>query len=247
MENDAKKQNKFGKVVNIFVSIISYTIVILCVIISIFALSSKSNNGIAQIGGKSLLTVKSESMTGIVNKGDLIIIKTIKYDDESKGFVDAKNNKIEFIENKTIATFYCDVDHDNQLDIVTHKYIGREGLNYKFQGTYIKDQDKGAELQIQYVSSNSIIGVYEGNRLQGVGTFIDFLQSSVGFFICFVFPIFLYVCYRGYKLIIAIKENKLENAIEAAKLTEEERAKEKERIRQEVLKEIENQKNSKED
>lgn len=243
MDETVKEESKLSKVLNIIVSIISYTIILLCLIISIFAISTKTNNGIAAIGGNACLTVNSESMTGTIDKGDLIFIKTITFDDKEKVFVDNDKKQITFVENKTIATFYCDINGDNKLDIVTHKYIGMEGNSYKFQGTYIKAEDKGAELRMQYVSANSIIGVYEGKKIGGVGSLINFLQSSVGFFVCFVLPIFLFVCYRGYKLIIAIKESKLENAVEAGKLTEEERNRERERIREEILKELEAQQN----
>lgn len=165
MDETVKQESKLSKVLNIIVSIISYTIILLCLIISIFAISTKTNNGVAAIGGNACLTVNSESMTGTIDKGDLIFIKTITFDDKEKVFVDNDKKQITFVENKTIATFYCDINGDNKLDIVTHKYIGMDGNTYKFQGTYIKAEDEGAELRMQYVSANSIIGVYEGKKI----------------------------------------------------------------------------------
>ena len=228
------EEEKSSKLLDIITTVITYIIVGLCLVVSIFSLTSKATGGTPQIGDNVILNVQTNSMTGIIDVGDIIFVKTVEFDENMEP-------SIPFVVDETIVSFKCDVDGDGYLDVVTHLYKGRDANRFVFQGTYKENEND--VLAYQYVAAQNIIGVYEGAKLPGVGHAINFLQSSVGFFVCFILPIFLFVCYQGYRLICTIMEVKRENAIEAGKLTDEEREREKERIRQEILKELEEKNN----
>lgn len=226
---EEKKTDLLSKITNIVFSIVCYGITILCLLVTIFSISSKNNDGVATFNDTAVLAVRTESMNGIIDKGDLIFINT-------------KFDTAKFVENQTIATFYCDINNDGNLEIVTHRFIKKDGTTFVFQGVYKHNKDD--VLAFQYVNESSIIGVYNDSKINGVGNLILMLQSSVGFFICFILPIFLFACYQGYKLVITImevKEEKVSKVIEK-ELTDEQLKLIKENIRQEILDELKSKK-----
>lgn len=83
------------------------------------------------------------------------------------------------------------------------------------------------------VSVADVVGVYEG-KASGIGHMFLFMSSSAGFFVCIVLPTLLIVVYCVVNLILVIKKEKKVQIAEA----EIEKQAEKERIRQELLAEM---------
>lgn len=224
-----KQIKKTKKVLQITINVVFGLVVAIAFLIATMSLTARSRD-IPNLFGLSPLQVRTDSMTGTINKGDLIFVKLVDFDDSGKP-------SIEFIPGETILTFKFDINGDNKQDIVTHRLIE---IN---NGTYVLRGDKDADIvERQYVSSGNILGVYTGTRIPALGSILAFLQSSAGFLIVFVIPLFLYFIYQGYKLFMTTMEVKKENALERATLTEEQREAEKKRIREEVLRDLENQK-----
>lgn len=227
-----KKKTKLKLAFGIIIDIILGLAILIGIFVSVFSLTSRSNNGIPTFFNKSVLTVKSESMTGIFDKGDIIII-----DQFSKDTHERADQLQELIPDETIVTFYYDLDADGTDEIVTHLYkgtyqVGTQTL-YEFKGTYNPDN---VELESQYIASNHLIGKYTGTKLVGFGTVLDFLRSSLGFGLVIMLPVFIFFLYSLIRLILVITERNHQKAVEnaAAALTEEER----ERIKRELLEEL---------
>lgn len=227
-----KKKSKVKLVFSIIVDVILGLAILIGIFVSIFALTSRANNGIPTFFNKSVLTVQSESMTGTFDKGDIIIINKFSDNTEER----AKQLQ-ELTPNESIVTFYYDLDSDGTDEIVTHLYkgtyqVGTQTL-YEFKGTYNPDN---VELASQYIASTHLIGRYTETRLSGFGTVLDFLRSSLGFGLVIMLPIFIFFLYSLIKLILVFAERNHEKTVKnaVASLSEEER----ERIKRELLEEL---------
>ncbi len=224
-QNTAEKKGK--KVVNIIVNVVVGIILALVLILTLSTLLS-GNKGYTNVFGKSYVAVLTDSMSGEkpaafaddkyyegFNAGDLIFIDV---------YEEGEN-----IEVGDIISFHFDVNGDGVIEvneINTHRVIGKNGDTLTTQGDY--NSNFG---QIEYVSINSVIGVYTGVKIGGLGSVLTWMKSSIGFFICIVIPAFAVLVYYFINFITVFRSTKEE----AVKLSAEE---ERERIRQELLAEM---------
>lgn len=259
--NEKKKID--GKtIINIIIDILLVIFVVLCIFTSINAVNSKKNNGVVWKGNEASLVVKTNSLSGTINKNDIIHINKIDKslfnelhtpEDVEKVLgwksIDEEHLNEVSLKDNTFVTFKWKLNNNQEM-IITHRYIGATYRNFqlilRFQGTYAEEGKSIKDLAVQEIQSdrfsNDIIGVFNGKRIPNIGGLILFVQSSGGFFVCFVTPLILIFLYQGYRFIVTLldakKERKLEIAKESAKLTEEEKQKERDRIRQEILEEM---------
>lgn len=152
---------------NIVISIL----MILSFICCYFAISSRQNQGIPAIGQYIPVSIKSESMKGIFNQGDLILVK--KYEPSCK------------LEIGDIITYYTIIKGRRVLN--THQihsidYDGDGRRVYKTKGVNNLAVDE------MTVKESDVIGTYR-MRIPLAGRFITFLQTRFGFFICILFPL----------------------------------------------------------
>jgi signal peptidase len=229
-KTDSNKRTK--KVFKIIGSVFLWLFVLFAVYVSITALVAKSNDGVANLFGYTPLSVQSESMTGTIDKGDLIIIKLINFDDGKPSET--------LTPNESIVTFRYDIDNDGSDELVTHLFIGKEDSTYVFQGTY---SPNGQELAKQYVPESRIVGVYSGNRIVALGYVISWITSPIGYFVIFLVPAAIFFLYALYKLIMAVI-----NASSTTKIEHDANyyLEEKEKMRQEILAELEKEKKKEE-
>mgnify|MGYP000951938356 CR=1 FL=1 len=229
-KTDSNKRTK--KVFKIIGSVFLWLFVLFAVYVSITALVAKSNDGVANLFGYTPLSVQSESMTGTIDKGDLIIIKLINFDDGEPSET--------LTPNESIVTFRYDIDNDGSDELVTHLFIGKEDSTYVFQGTY---SPNGQELAKQYVPESRIVGVYSGNRIVALGYVISWITSPIGYFVIFLVPAAIFFLYALYKLIMAVI-----NASSTTKIEHDANyyLEEKEKMRQEILAELEKEKKKEE-
>lgn len=90
--------------------------------------------------------------------------------------------------------------------------------------------------------AEDIIAVYTGTRIPGVGKAIDFVQTSLGFLLCIVLPILVFVIIQAIRVIknfIAYKAQKL--ATEGTPSTGELSEEEKRRIAEEYMRQLASQ------
>lgn len=229
--NDVKKEAKGTlKTLKVVLNVIFYSVVSLLLIYSVIVITSRGANDIPNVFGNGFLAVETDSMVGdkpdSFNPNDLIFVRILT--DSQKANLKAGD----------IITFK---DPAKNGALNTHRIVDvREDGYIQTQG------DNETQPDFFLLDHGDIVALYTG-KIGGLGAFIIFLQSQLGFGLLVLLPIFLVLVYQGYVLlsnIFLIKKDKLEkeHAIEKeqAKLELE---MEKERIRQELLEQLKESKN----
>lgn len=208
-------KKKLSKILNIVVDVLVIIVLVVSLLVATLALTSKSE-GVPNLFGYAPLTVESDSMSGTFEKGDLIISK-VTNDPEYKYNVD------------DIVTFYAEINGVETFN--THrivKVIEDEVITYyQTQG-----DKKGAPIDDDLQTASSIVAVYTGTKLDGIGSFFGFLRTQMGFFLCVLLPMLLFFIYQAVRVVINViaynKEKALAEAqavVEGAELTEEQKQK----------------------
>ena len=169
-----KKQSKAG---NIIVTVILVLAIILVIICSYSAFVAKAGDGVPSIFGIMPFSVQSDSMAPTFNKGDLVIDKTVK--------------DVSTLKEGDVITFWTVINGYRVLN--THRIIQVDDM-----GTYYYFETKGDNNTIADttgVHSNEVVGQYM-THIPKLGAFLDFLQTSKGFFICIVIPVALFFLYE---------------------------------------------------
>ena len=221
-------KKKALKIFNVVIDILIILVLIISVftLISVFA-TTKGGEGVPNLFGKAPISVLTDSMAGDkednFNKGDLLICDTV----DSKA-----DNKYEVGD---IVTFRQDINGDGKADLVTHRlYEKQEDGSFFTKGdanpTY--DQNPANATVFGNLYPDDILAVYHGSRIPGVGNFVDFIRSPLGFFICILLPMIIFFIYQAVRVIInamaySKEKGKLaaEEAINNSELTEEQKAK----------------------
>ena len=206
-----KPKSIFKRILNIASYAAIALILVFVVIFMSMAITSRRSTDVPVLFGTSVLTVESESMTGVINKGDLITIKRVT---SAEAAALSVGDIITY-------RFYDEKLLENALN--THEIIEI----HKSDG-FVVFQTKGVHNASQdpyRVASEDVIGVYSygaerdfavQGRIKGVGAFISFLRSLTGFFLLVIFPLTVFLGYRVFVLVKVIKGAKKEKALESA-------------------------------
>lgn len=203
------------KIINIIVDVIVILILAVSVLTVTLSLTSKSS-GVPNVLGVAPMSVESYSMEDTINKGDLIFCK-ITNDDSCEYKV---GDIVSFpVEIQGVQTF-------NTHRIV--EVIEDDGITYyKTQGDN-KKTNPAPDEELQ--TSSSIVAVYTGSKIPGVGNFFSFIRTQLGFFLCVLLPMIVFFIYEAVRVVINIvaynKEKVLteaKNAVMTAELTEEQK------------------------
>lgn len=218
------------KILNTLVTIL----IVLILIVSIFVIivtftANEDNGGVPNFFGKSPISVLSNSMQGDgelnFNKGDLLICDAVPEDAR----VNAKYKKGD------VVCFGYDVNEDGYQDYVTHRII-----KVNKDGTYITkgdnndtyDQNSKATTVFPNIKPDDIVATYHGQKINGVGDFMDYLRTQNGFFFVILLPMIIFFLYTAVRVVINAmsysKEKgmlKAQEAIANADLTDEQKEK----------------------
>ena len=218
---------KTKKIVNIVVDVVVAIVLAFAILITVCTITSKAKgyDQYTEIFGKAYLAVQSDSMKGDkednFSKGDLIVIKTVTPEE-------ARDFKV-----GDIITFRTsNITDNNTMVLNSHRIIevlGGEGQAH----TYITHGDNNLEGGNERVLVSEVVGVYQG-KAGGIGHIFLFMGSSAGFFTCVVLPTLLIVVYFAVNLVLVIRKEKKAQSVEA----EQAQLDERERIRQELLAEM---------
>ncbi len=155
-------------------------IIILAALLYMFVTFS-TKDGVTSVFGYIISSVQSGSMSGTFEKGDMIVIKE----------VDTKDIQPEDI----ISFFYIEPQSKHKI-IVTHRVIEIENGRFITQGDVARKNHSVD--QIEQVAVGDVIGEYTGTKIAGLGKVTDFLKTSVGFFVCILVPVFLFLFWQIY-------------------------------------------------
>lgn len=188
-----KKSKKILKtIINVFI----WIFVVFSVFMTILAFAAQSNSdGIPAIGGKSFLTVETDSMSPTFSSGDLIIGQMLTSAEK------------ENLQVGDIITFYSDLDGNGTNEINSHRIVG---INYDEEGrveSYVTrgdNKETNTENDKNPVAWQFVICKYTGTRVAKVGGFLSFLQTPKGFLIVIVLPLILFFLYEIYNFIMTL-------------------------------------------
>ena len=214
MEN-SKNKNKTKKIAGIIGSVLIWAFVGFSFLITVLVFSSQgSADGIPSLFGKSLLTIQTPSMEKTYSVGDMVFMT--KLSDTEKLQLKAGD----------IITYRApiDINGDGMIgDINTHRVVSHDldtgVIITKGDNNHLQDNEGDDPYTIH---RNDVIGICtEDGLLKGLGNVIEFLRSSVGFFICIILPLILFFLYELYNFISILVSERAKKA-PIAKETEEE-------------------------
>ncbi len=166
----------FHVVMNVVSSVVLVFSIAICAMVVI---STKSTTGVANLGGYSFLSVKSDSMEDVFYEGDLIVVR--RYDKTHQYKVD---DIISFITYDSVG---------NKL-INTHRIVEIKNKNGYI--SYITKGDNVDKVDKKDVPTARILGTYTGKRFAALGSFFEFAETSQGVLLLIVLPAALIVIWQ---------------------------------------------------
>ena len=209
---------KTKKIVGIIVNTVIWIIVVFSLLITVLVFSAQGNeDGVPSIFGKSLVTIESNSMEPTYKTGTMVFMTKIS-DEEKMN-----------LQPGTIITYRAPIDINNNGivgdDLNTHRIVSVD-VNTKTVKTQGDNKVTNPTEDNYTVSFNDIIGTCtEKGKLGGVGNVIDFLRSSLGFFLCIVLPLILFFLYELYNFITILVTERQKKAMAGAPVIDEEEIK----------------------
>lgn len=172
-----EQQEKTGKrILNTVVNVVLVVAIILAAICTYVSYVSSSGSGAPSIFGLSVFSIQTDSMYPNLLAGDMIF--GVKTDPEDLRIGD-------------VITYWTIIDGNKVLN--THRiygiYDGGGFLLFETKG------DANTAIDALTVHENAVVSRYSGVRVQGLGKFFDYLQTSTGFLLVVVIPVFLFFVY----------------------------------------------------
>lgn len=169
------------RIFNVLIDILIILILIFSVLIAVLSLT-QDKEGVPSLFGYAPMSVQSDSMVPEFETGDLIIAKVT---DESTEY---KQNDI--------VSFAAVIDGYKVVD--THRIV--DVVEESGQIFYVTKGDNAEAADAGYQTSSSILAVYNGTRLEGLGSVLDFFKTQHGFFLAVVLPMFILFVYEAIRV-----------------------------------------------
>lgn len=201
-----EKKKNTKKIIGTVVDVLIWVLVVLCVGVSIVAVSAGTNaKNVPTVGSTCFLNVKTESMdaekpAGVpadkpagFSAGTMLLSKYIAEDDAA----------LDALEVGDIITFEMKLDGSDTVDYNTHRIVAVERNE---NGTLVSVTTKGDNNDLMdgaEVSRGTIIAVYTGSKIPALGKALDFLSTKVGFGVCILLPLILFFIYQLVKFVMA--------------------------------------------
>lgn len=221
------KKTKGNKALHIVIDVLVILVLIISALVLISTLTAKATGGLPNIFGKAFIGVQTNSMHGdnpdSFDEGDLIICDCVKEVSPSA------------FKEGDVVTFMQDLSGEGVKSQITHRIFKvNEDGSYLTKGdnngTF--DQDKHNAIVFPNLQYYDVLATYSGARIPNIGYAVNFIQTSVGFFWCILFPMILFFLYQAVRVVINAmaysKEKGLlaaQEAIDKSGLTEEQKQK----------------------
>ncbi|MGI6360369.1 MAG: signal peptidase I [Acholeplasmatales bacterium] len=204
------------KVLKIVGQVFYYVVIVVILTFSIITIASREEDKIPNLFGKGFLAVQTDSMSGSnkdsFNAGDLIYVRLLS---------DKGREKLEVGD---VVTYF-----DEAIRALnTHRIIEINGTGDEM--TVITKGDKEGLGRDVERPVDKILAVYTG-KTPKLGKFISFLNTKLGFGLVIVLPVLALFIFQSVRVYLLYKEKK--TATSAIDIDAE-----RERIRQEILKEM---------
>jgi len=239
-----KQKQTLIKVTKIFLNVIFYSFLAILILFSIANMKLEKNDDIANIFGKGFLTVLTDSMDGEEEDSftvdDLLFVTLLN--DETR--LDLEVGDI-------ITYFSMSIPGLNRQGFITHRI--KDKIVVDGEIFFITQGDKKVLVNDELVHvEDKPIHISEAlakvdSKWINAGNTIRYLQTSQGFAIFVILPVFIILVVEGVLLIrniMVINNKKLEEKYASEKLQKElDLEAEKEKIRQQILAEMQNKDN----
>ena len=177
IQQEAKQENEKSSVANTIVNIVLVVAIILAAVCTYVSFVSTSGNGVPSLFGIRPFSIQTDSMYPTLNPGDLIISTAVK---------DASE-----LQNGDIITYWTVITGERVLNTprITEIY---DGGNYRIFAT---KGDNNTHADPLTVHESEVVGKYSF-KIAGVGKVFDYLQTSTGFLLVVVLPVFIFFIYH---------------------------------------------------
>lgn len=185
---NAKKPSVLSKIFNFFF----YTLITIVIVVAFLytVITIAGDNGVSTVLGYTVGSVQSGSMSGTFEKGDIIISKQIDGNEAKVGDV--------------ISFFYME-PQSQQIIVVTHRVIElREDGKIVTQGDVANR--RGSIDEVEVIAKGDVISRYDGVKIPYIGKVLDFINTKVGFFVCILIPVFLFLFWQIYVFIVTVAD-----------------------------------------
>ena len=172
-EEIVKKESKARKIFSIAINVVLVIAIILAAVSTYVSYVSSSGNGVPSFFGVQMLSIQTESMYPVLKPGDLIFSKTVKDPSELKV--------------GDIITYWTVINGERVLNTHTVHQI-YDGDGYLIFSTKGENNTAADPLMVH---ESEVIGKYFA-KVGGVGKAFDYLQTSTGFLIVVVVPVFIF-------------------------------------------------------
>ncbi len=174
-------------------NVLLWLFVAFAVVITVLVFANK--DGIPSIGGKSPISVLTDSMSPTFKAGDLIICDMLTTEEQSQLMVN------------DIITYYVDLNGDGINEINSHRIVEKYDRDGKiYYVTKGDNKETNLTADAEPVVYYNVICKYSGNKIPGLGAFLSFLQTSLGFLLVIVLPLVLFFIYELYRFISTLLE-----------------------------------------
>ncbi|MFA6739456.1 MAG: signal peptidase I [Bacilli bacterium] len=194
-----EKRNKSKIIVRIILDVVLVFAILFGIGVSVMTLTANDNDGVPSLFGYIPVSVLTDSMEGTsngFNQGDLLFIEKID-DARTAGLIEGD-----------VITFWDFNIVPGTRVLNSHRIVDVLGT-----GTGMRFETRGdnpaIELDETEITTYSlVVGKYTGTRIPFLGAVIQFMQTSLGFFLCIVLPILVLFIFEGVNLVKVIVENK---------------------------------------
>ncbi|MBQ4569509.1 MAG: hypothetical protein IJA62_05605 [Ruminococcus sp.] len=228
---------KFKSIMNVLLDVVIVLFLVFAALILVVSLSQKVEKpgSVSQIFGYTFRNIQSESMEaydengklidGAFCKGDIVICKVTNNANETYEVGDTVLFQMPVKRNDDGTFTECAPHESLETVYVTHNIVeittSEDGTTlYRTQGI-----NEHSLPDLNYKDASEIKAVYTGVRLAGFGAFSNFVQSGLGFFLCIILPIAIFVIIQTIRVIrnfIAYKAQKVAVAA-SGELSEEQK------------------------
>ncbi|MBQ6699864.1 MAG: signal peptidase I [Oscillospiraceae bacterium] len=172
-----EEESKGKRILNTIVNVVLVVAIALAAVCTYVSYVSTSGNGVPNIFGIRMFSIQTESMYPTLLPGDLIFDVGVKDPGE--------------LRRDDIITYWTVINGERVLN--THRiyeiYDGGGYLIFSTKG------DNNTSADPLTVHESEIVGKYSF-RVPGVGKVFDYLQTSTGFLIVIVIPVFLFFLFH---------------------------------------------------
>jgi len=171
------KESKVQRVLSAVINVILVVAIVLAAVCTYVSYVSTSGSGVPSLFGLQIFSIQTDSMYPVLRPGDLIIDTAIK--------------DTGALRKGDIITYWTVINGERTLNTHTiHEiYDGGEHLIFATKG------ENNTSADPLTVHESEVVGLYKA-RIPGVGKFFDYLQTSTGFLLVVVIPVFIFFLFH---------------------------------------------------